>query len=563
MSGRRITPSTATMLAILRALLLVVVLAGIGTACALVLLDTLERREQRTLVAQAEEIARQLAAAPPEQAERIIESTGMLLGVTIELLPPSAGPEGLDADAGERGVVVDIPGRTAVLEVTDTSKGLSEDASSILIRFGWLFVLASAAWLALVALTSARNQRAIRSILRGVSKFEAGELAHRIPLSGTREWDLISLTMNRMARRLSERVQLLRNQRLQQSAILESMSSTVIALDRNLNLISANHAATSLFGIEQSNRGGSLKDILHEPELHRIIENVLDSGVREAREFESEVLEGRRLSVIAEQMRVNEQKTIGAVVLIDDVTDIRQLERMRSDFAANVSHELRTPITNIQGYVETLQDIDLDDKEQLRRFLGIIQRNSERLGMIIEDLLTLARLEQPEDALGADLHPMSLSRIIEEVIDRQDPAAQRRSIKLDSTCSDRLEILTRGDLLVEAISNLVSNAIRYGPEHSSVQIEATMQDDNGLIRIAVTDQGAGIPARHVPRLFERFYRVDKARSRAEGGTGLGLAIVKHIALVHGGNVRVKTVAGKGSTFLLEIPGSSMPISNTT
>jgi two-component system phosphate regulon sensor histidine kinase PhoR len=563
MSGRRFTTSLPTLLAVLRALLLVAVLAGIGTACALVLLDALERREQRALVGQAEQLAGALAAAPPEEAERIIETTSTLLGLSIELLPPNAAFEDPNTDEKVRHAVVQIPGRKALLEVTASSKGLSDDLSSILIKFGSLFALASAAWLALVAWRSTRDQQAIHSILRGASNFEEGELAHRIPLGNSRKWDLIAVTMNRMARRMSERIQLIRNQRLQQSAILESMSSAVIALDRNLNLLSANHAAKTLFGIEQSNRGGSLRDILEEPELHRIIENVLGSGVREAREFESEVLEGRRLSAIAEQMRANEQKTIGAVVLIDDVTDIRRLESMRSDFAANVSHELRTPITNIQGYVETLQDLDLDDQEQHRRFLDIIQRNSERLGMIIEDLLTLARLEQPEDAQGTDLHPMSLGRIIDEVIDRQEPAALRRSIELNTECSEQLEVLTRGDLLVEAISNLVSNAIRYGPEHSTVQIEAKMLDENDLIRIAVTDQGPGIPARHVPRLFERFYRVDKARSRAEGGTGLGLAIVKHIALVHGGIVRVETEAGKGSTFLLEIPGSSMPIPNTT
>jgi two-component system phosphate regulon sensor histidine kinase PhoR len=551
------------MQAVLRALLLVALLAAIGAAFGLVLLDTLASRENRKLQEQTEDIAREIAAAPAEQADRIIDSTEKLLGLTIEIVVPAGGVDQQEPAGKARHAVVEIPGREALLEVTDTSRGISDEASTILIRFGWVFALLSAAWVALIAWAYTRNQRAMRSLLRGVSSFEEGDLAHRLPLSGRREWDLISLTMNRMARRLSERFQSLRNQRLQQSAILESMSSAVIALDRNLHLISANHAATSLFGIKQSSRGGSLKEILDEPELHRIIENVLNSGVREAREFESEVLQGRRLSAIAEQMRINDQKTIGAVVLIDDVTDIRQLEQMRSDFAANVSHELRTPITNIQGYVETLQDIDLDDQEQLKRFLDIIQRNSERLGMIIEDLLTLARLEQPEDAPGAGLYPVGLSRIIDEVIERQKPAAQRRSIELNSECSDRLEVLTRGDLLVEAISNLVSNAIRYGPESSSVQIEAAMQDENGMIRIAVTDQGPGIQARHVPRLFERFYRVDKARSRAEGGTGLGLAIVKHIALVHGGMVRVETEAGTGSTFLLDIPGSSMPRPNTT
>ena len=544
--------------AVLRASLLMLVIGATGAILGIILNNKLDAHANERLRERAEAVARVLGETPPRETDRIIESSASLLGLTVAEVP-SASMIAAPADA--RRVLVGIPGRDTFLEVTDSSPGLAEQANSILIAFSWLTGTALVAGISVVAWRTRRNQQALQSALDGASRFEAGDLSHRIPLTGAREWDHMSISLNRMARQLSQQIRSIRVQRLQQSAILESMSSAVIALDRNHQLLSANQAAELLFGLGPSSQGRPLLELLNEPELHRIVEHVLTSNMRETREFESQVLEGRLLSVIAEPMRVTEQKTIGAVILVDDVSDIRRLESMRSDFAANVSHELRTPITNIQGYVETLQEIDLGDTAQARKFLGIVQRNAERLGMIIEDLLTLARLEEPEDATGEDLHPVSLDAIIEEVIDRQGPAAQRRSIELILEGGEGFEVRTRGDLLVEAISNLVSNAIRYGPESAPVRIRMSEGETPDMLEITVIDQGPGIPQEHVPRLFERFYRVDKARSRTEGGTGLGLAIVKHIALVHGGSVRVETAAGAGAAFTLEIPGSAMPTAN--
>ena len=574
--GRRTLTSSHPVYEVLRALLVVLLIITTTYVFILLLIDQLEETRRSDFLSQAERLASQIGDLPQDEARSMIASAATLLELDVEQVRNGAGesPSGLmrsaeigrpqvrtSADGGSLLTLVRIAERDDFLRV---SKPLPVDSGgyrSMLTGFGWTIGVLACLCLLLSFWRSSRNRRDVRSIVQGASRFASGDLAFRIPQTGEKEWDRLSISLNRMARQLSDQLRSLQAQRLQQRAILESMGSAVIALDRDHRLLSAHRAAEHLFDIDVSCRGRLLQEVLREPSLHRIVDIVLNSGERKTSEFESVVVQGRRLSAIAEQMRDADEQQIGAVVLVDDVTDIRRLESMRSDFAANVSHELRTPITNIQGYVETLQDIDLENTKQSSRFLGIIQRNAERLSIIIEDLLMLARLEQPEGLSEDDLHPAELQKILEEVLERQRPSAQIRSIELEIESQPSLEVLTRGDLLVEAISNLVSNAIRYGPENRPVKIRAEEQPEDGMVRITVTDHGSGIPEQHIPRLFERFYRVDKARSRAEGGTGLGLAIVKHIALVHGGSVQVDSPPGEGATFILNIPTSNRTLRN--
>lgn len=231
---------------------------------------------------------------------------------------------------------------------------------------------------------------------------------------------------------------------------------------------------------------------------------------------------------------------------------MRQLESMRSDFAANVSHELRTPITNIKGYVETMLDVGVRDEKQTIQFLETIKRNADRLGAIIEDILSLAWLEQPDTKAVLKLASVSVPRIIGSVASQFESAAEAKSIRIEAHAPGGLEAVVDSALIEQALANFVSNAIKYSPSGTVVKISAERSVD-GMIRISVEDQGPGIAADHLPRVFERFYRVDRARSRELGGTGLGLAIVKHIALVHGGRVEAQSTVGKGSTFTLVLP----------
>ncbi|HNT36848.1 MAG TPA: ATP-binding protein, partial [bacterium] len=246
-------------------------------------------------------------------------------------------------------------------------------------------------------------------------------------------------------------------------------------------------------------------------------------------------------------------RTVGAVVVFSDVTRLRRLENMRRDFVANVSHELRTPVTSIKGFVETLLDGAINDRDDAQRFLGIIARHADRLNAIIEDLLTLSRIEQEVRRAEIEREVCRLRPILASVIEVCSLRAAEKSIRTELSCEDTLECKMNAPLVEQAVINLVDNAIKYSPSEATVQIAA--QQTNDACTISVEDSGCGIPQEHLPRLFERFYRVDKARSRNLGGTGLGLAIVKHIVQAHQGTVSVVSEMGKGSRFTIHIPKS--------
>jgi len=241
-----------------------------------------------------------------------------------------------------------------------------------------------------------------------------------------------------------------------------------------------------------------------------------------------------------------------ATALNQMATQLDSLENLRREFVANVSHELKTPVTSIKGYAETLLEGAKNNPEDLERFLQIIARQSGRLADIIDDLLTLSRLESaPLDELLA-INRYALCDILESCREACRSRAEDKDIAVIIDCPGSIEVMVDRSLLTQAVINLIDNAVKYGPEHTTVTV--TGSRDGHRVRIAVTDQGPGIPEYHVPRLFERFYRADKARSRKLGGTGLGLAIVKHIASVHQGEVDVVTRIGQGSTFIILLPG---------
>jgi len=233
------------------------------------------------------------------------------------------------------------------------------------------------------------------------------------------------------------------------------------------------------------------------------------------------------------------------------VTRLKKLEKVRRDFVANVSHELRTPVTSIKGFVETLLDGAMNNPQELQRFLQIVAAQTDRLNAIIEDLLTLSRIEQEAEKAEIALSFGSIKAVLQTAIEVCRPKAANKEIELDLTCDDALQAPINPPLLEQAIINLIDNAIKYSPPGQSVHIEADC--DGGEVRVQVRDHGCGIGREHLPRIFERFYRVDKARSRTLGGTGLGLAIVKHIAQAHHGRASVESVLGQGSVFYIHLP----------
>jgi two-component system phosphate regulon sensor histidine kinase PhoR len=430
------------------------------------------------------------------------------------------------------------------------------DASGRVVRgVGAAAIVALALTFGILLLVSRNLSRSVRRLGEGAAQFAAGDLSHRIPRPASVELGVLAEALNHMAQRLSDQIDLLHAQRSEQQAIHQSMSNGMIALDLEQRILSVNRAAENLLGLDGNVvRGRLLQEVLREPELHRFVSDSLTAADNPAPSAELQLRHGSNLRVqaVGERLRNAREQTVGLLILLTDVTQLRRLETIRSDFAANVSHELRTPITNIKGYVETMLEVGVNDQAQTRRFLEVISSNTARLAAIIEDLLSLARLEQPGARASLERTDVSLLRVVDQVIGQFEAEIDARITVVDACVPADLHVFANAQLLEQAIGNLVSNAIKYSPPTTAVRILGE-RDAAGNIVISVIDQGPGIPSEHLSRIFERFYRVDRARSREIGGTGLGLSIVKHIALVHGGNVTVESASGKGSTFRLILP----------
>jgi two-component system phosphate regulon sensor histidine kinase PhoR len=286
-------------------------------------------------------------------------------------------------------------------------------------------------------------------------------------------------------------------------------------------------------------------------ELHRMVQTTLSQGTNTSEDITLFQNGEQILSTHCTSLKDADGESMGALLVINDVTQLRRLESMRSDFAANVSHEIKTPLTAIQGFVETLQLGAVEDTQEVQRFLGIIQKHVSRLTAIIDDLMHLSRLEHNQEATRLTFESGAVADVIHTAVSLVRSKADEKGIAIDVDCQEGLDAEMDSDLMEQALVNLLDNAIKYSTAESRIRIEVRPTEKE--ICIHVRDQGMGIAPQHLSRLFERFYRVDKARSRKMGGTGLGLAIVKHIIQAHGGQVTVESTQGRGSTFSLHLP----------
>lgn len=444
----------------------------------------------------------------------------------------------------------DEAGLVAVFRVAMSTAQVDAGRRNVLRSMVLALVVSALITIVFIIVISRWIGRSVREVASGAARFGSGDLTHRLPIPSIDELSELARVLNTMAEQLEDQIGLLNAQRSEQQAILRSMSNGVIALDNDQHVLNVNRAASRMLGIpsHSSEPRPLLQEVSRHPELQQFVEASIAASDTTRGEIQiHEQYPPRTLEVQSEPLLDASDHATGILIVLNDVTELRRLEMIRSEFAANVSHELRTPITNILGYVELLDGDGFDDKERSHRYLDIINTNAGRLGAIIEDLLALARMESHDVQESFAAGDVSLSPILDVVVEQFRAIAGAKKIQINARVPEELEIHGVTQLLEQAFSNLVSNAIKYSPAETSIEITAALAE-GGMVVVSVHDEGPGIAPEHQARLFERFYRVDKARSRAMGGTGLGLSIVKHIAQVHGGRVEVESEAGHGSTF---------------
>jgi two-component system phosphate regulon sensor histidine kinase PhoR len=386
----------------------------------------------------------------------------------------------------------------------------------------------------------------------GAEYFIRGDFNYRLPASGIEEIDSLDDSMKDMAQQLHARINTITQQRTEIEAILSSMIEGVIAVDADERIIIMNNAAAKMFGCNPSTvQGLSIQETVRNTHLQQFISETLSAGKPVEKEIRLSSDDESYLFGHGTLIRDIEGKKIGALFVLSDITKLRKLENIRKDFVANVSHEIKTPITAIKGFVDILRDGSEKDEQDIKRFLEIIAKHVNRLEAIIDDLLKLSRIEKDAETEGIQLAESGIRDVLESAVQACEPLADSRGADISLACDDSLTARINSPLLEQAVVNLLDNAIKYSDEKKPVNIEA-IQDDRE-IRISVLDNGRGIEQEHLPRIFERFYRVDKARSRRLGGTGLGLSIVKHIIQAHGGHVSVTSTPGKGSAFTIHLP----------
>ena len=411
-----------------------------------------------------------------------------------------------------------------------------------------LIVLAAAASLYVVR----RISQPIEEMKRGAQRFADGNFSRKLLVPDSEELGSLADVLNHMAGQLDEKIRMITQQRNELETILSAMREGVLAVDSDERILTFNQAAGSFLGIDlSSTKGYAIQEVVRNADILRFLSRVLTGDGPIEGEIVLHGPENKFLQLNGTLLQDIAGNKIGALVVLNDITRLRQLENIRREFVANVSHELKTPVTSIKGYVETLQEGALDDKDNVQKFLDIVLKQSDHLNAIVDDLLSLSRIEQDAESGEVQLTEENLGRILEAAVVDYELKAREREIKLMVNYGEEVMVKANSRLLKQAIGNLLDNAIKYSEPGKAVEVEATGNTDEVVIR--VSDHGNGIAPEHLPRLFERFYRVDKGRSRELGGTGLGLAIVKHITQAHGGHVTVESSLGKGSIFTLHLP----------
>jgi len=418
--------------------------------------------------------------------------------------------------------------------------------------------------------------RPILQLQTAANRYKTGDLSYIPYVDKPAEAQSLAVSLRSMAEELNQRLEVITEQRNELEAMLSSMVEAVIVLDETLKITRLNPAAVQLTGAADPENnsnyllGKNLIEVFRNSELHDFAQKVFKtnqpleaeitfykfslsiSGSEQA----NGVPENEILYLQAHGIKLpggsRDNETRGILLVLNDITQLKYLEKIRKDFVANVSHELKTPITSIKGFVETLQQGAIYQKNKADHFLSIINRHTDRLSFIIEDLLSLSRLEQQNRKKSIERSLSCMRGIIAGAVSICSEKIESKKIQVKNNCNKEVYAEVNSLLLEQAFVNLIDNAVKYSEMNGEIIISCEASPDN-LLSIRIRDFGKGIPREDLSRIFERFYRVDKARSRELGGTGLGLSIVKHIVLAHEGSVNAESELGKGSTFTLTIP----------
>ena len=436
--------------------------------------------------------------------------------------------------------------RTAV-SISAIDKNIGDMRNQIFLFLAFTVVAAAAASL----YVSGRIIRPLEHLKQGAQAFARGNLSNRLALPDTEELSDLARAMNQMAQNLDDRIQDSLNRRKELEAVHCSMQEGVIAIGNDEQIITINNAAAKIFNFSPDQlKKRNILEVARNFDLQNFIQKALSTHEPVEDDIFIQQDGDHILNIHSSALWDAREQRMGTLIIFHDITRIRRLERMHKDFAANVSHELKTPLTTIKGFIETLQEMMADKSQDAAGFLKIIEKNVNRMIELINDLLALSRLERLEGT-GIAFAENHLSTLIADAVDSCRAMADKKQMQIHVACPEDLTAMVDPILMEQAIANLVENAVKYSPQKNRVDITARGTDQ--WVEIAVADYGNGISKEHLPKIFNRFYRVDKGRSRQEGGTGLGLAIVKHIVQYHNGRITVDAVKGKGSTFHICIP----------
>ena len=412
----------------------------------------------------------------------------------------------------------------------------------------WAGLIALVLALSLAAWAARRITARIEQVVTFARHIADGDLSARLAIEGGNELAAMETALNQTAERLGQSFAEIENQRQELAAMLDSMQEAVVAITAEGSVRWSNAVMQRIAGT-QLHAGRPLVHFVRDPDVLACVRSALD--LREVRFGRaSSLAPGRMFEINAAPLPSG-----GALVVLHDVTRIEAAEKSRRDFIANVSHELRTPLTSIQGYVETLVEDPNPNTETTREFLGIIYKNATRMNRLTEDLLALASVESPDYKLA--LQPTRASVLMQDAIESLGGMVVDSDVELESTGAPDALVLADPDAMNQVFGNLIENSLKYGKAGKRICVGAKLVD--GEVEFTVQDFGPGIASEHLNRIFERFYRVDKARSRESGGTGLGLAIVKHIVNAHGGRVWAQSELGAGAEFHFTLPLAPAPV----